>query len=166
MRKIIYAFSSPKETMLFSEGIKIIEKRKFSHALIIYTDPYTGIKMVSQASHGMVNECSLDLFLYSNNIIVAYEQTVSEAQFKKFMINHKLKLGIKYSFIQILAIFISKIIKRNIDYKNGTLAYICSEWVAENAKLLDLQIRPNLDLKTPSNLNEEMKVLGLTLVQF
>ena len=48
---------------IFSTLISLVEKRPYSHAYFKYTCPISNILMVSQASHGFVNEIAYNIFL-------------------------------------------------------------------------------------------------------
>lgn len=156
-----------KSTKTFAIGswlISEVEKRQYSHAFIRYSCPITGEPMAFQASHGLVNEMHLDIFLQKNKIIKEYSLQIDFNKFLEFYKFVKTNMGKEYSVFQLISIGIKKIFafSRYPKYiysliQNGTSEYICSEIAAcvcmlvndtLRAALIDTQI----DEITPSDL--------------
>lgn len=154
MEMITVAFSSTKSKfMLFGKLIEAIEKRPFSHSLVIYKDSLTGMEMVFQASHGRVNCCSLDRFLQDNVIKVKYNILISDELHLKFSKFKNSMLGAKYSWAEIFFIAIKKLIHLESPFKDGLDTVICSELAAYVCQMLGIEMPKNLDSITPSELN-------------
>lgn len=151
----IVGFSKAKSwTKIGSTIIRQAEKREFSHAFILYKDPITEVNIVSQASHGYVNEMNYDIFKKENDIIKLYKIKCSEQQFLEILKFIKTHLGVKYSKFQIYMIAIKKLLRlNNIDDFNKTMEFICSEWTAYICKIAEIKVPCRLDTFTPSDMD-------------
>jgi hypothetical protein len=142
-----------------SRVIQEVEKRDFSHAYVLYDCPITSERMVSQASHGFVNETSYRLFLEQNIPCIHYNLYVNNEKFELVFKFIRSNLGQKYSYSQLAIIGLKKLFGAELDIKNND--YICSEWVAEICKILSIPIGYKMQTVTPSDLNEALKKAGL-----
>lgn len=129
-----------------------VEKRSFSHSYFVYNCPLSDELIVSQASHGFVNEVNYRLFLEQNVPCLEYSISVSSEQFKVLFKFIRANLGQKYSYAQLLVIAIKKICGIELVINNND--YICSEWVAKLCSLISIKIPKNMQTITPSDLNE------------
>ena len=155
---ITIAFSSAKNRLaLFGRLIEAVEKRPFSHALVIYKDPILNIDMVFQASHGLVNQCTLDQFLKKNDIQISYTLVATKDQFETFYSFMIQMLGVKYGWLEILGIGFKKLLHLESPFKDGLVTVICSELCAQVCTILGLNMPESIDTITPSNLNEILK---------
>jgi len=152
---IIIGFSSAKSKYaLFGKAIELVEKRPFSHALVIYQDPITGIDMVFQAAHGIVHSCSFSKFCEYNNIIKLYKLEFTQQEYDEFYKMMLTLLGTKYGWCQIIGIFIKKLIHIESPFHNGLQSIICSELAARICKIKNIPITIDLDSITPSDLDK------------
>jgi hypothetical protein len=158
---ITVGFSTARnDLMLFARGIELIEKRPFSHVFIKYIDPNSGIEMVFQASHGMVNHMSLARFESSNTIIKMYDLDFNQDQFNKFYIFMLLKLGTPYGWLTIASIFISKIFRINCVLTKGLTTEICSQLGAEVCRIKNIPMPDITATITPSKLDVLLQDAG------
>ncbi len=156
MKTIVIGFSRSKSPWkIGSKIIQEVEKRDFSHAYIRYSCSITGVEVVSQASHGYVNEVSFEIFKEQNVIVEEYEMSLTREQFKSMLTFIQENKGRGYSQIQILLIGIKKILHIELDqYENRDMAYICSEFGARIMQVLGEKMPEHLDFLTPSNFRE------------
>lgn len=155
---ITIAFSSTKNRFaLFGRIIEAVEKRPFSHALVIYKDPILNADMVFQASHGLVNQCTLEHFLKKNDIQVSYNLTPTKEQFEIFYAFMIQMLGVKYGWLEILGIGLKKLLHLESPFKDGLVTVICSELCAQVCTILGLDMQEPIDSITPSDLNGLLK---------
>lgn len=133
--------------------IQKAEARNFSHAYIEYVCPITNEVIISQASHGYVNEMNKDAFLINNIVVKEYELDCTSEQFINILKFIKKHLGTKYSKRQIIILSLKKLFHLNINENNYDLEFICSEWGARICKIIGIQVPDNLDVFTPSDLD-------------
>lgn len=157
----IVGFSRPKSNYkLMALIIRLVEKRDYNHAYIRYIDELTKEELISQASHGYVNEVNLNVFKDENLIIKEYKITSCESGFLDILKFNKQNLGKKYSYFQILMIGIKKIFRlNNIKDDNKSDKFICSEWAAYICKLAKIPVPENLDTFTPSDLDRLLETM-------
>lgn len=156
--QIIVGFSKAKSIWkVGSTIIRAIEKTKFSHAFISYTCPLTQVDLVAQASHGMVNQCNLDIFRLENIILEEYEIDCTDDQFIDMLRFINLNLGKDYSTLQLLLIGIKKILHIEIKTVDQDTSYICSEWAFRICQMFGIEYDGNSDYMTPSDLNRLVK---------
>ena len=136
-----------------SRVIQEVEKRNYSHVYIRYVDPSTGIVMIAQASHGMINEMSFAIFKQNNIIVKEYNLTATEKQFLDILIFIKQNLGKSYSMSQIFLIGIKKLFGFETTINNKDTAFICSELGARICIILGIILNNNIDYETPSDLD-------------
>lgn len=154
MKDVYICFSRAKsEYAVFSKGIQLLEKRKYGHAFIRYTDTLTGVTMVAQASHGIVNEMNYDVFLTKNIMVKEYKLECNDVDFIKLMTFIKKNMGIPYGNSQILMILVKKLINFEIESYNKEKYFICSEFAGFACSILNLQMPEHLDYVTPSDLD-------------
>lgn len=152
--KIYVGFSSARDWWLIgSTIIKLGEKRSYSHAYLRYIDPVTNLNVLSQASHGAINQIEFSLFQKHNKVIKEYEFEITEEQFKLLQNTIKQNLGIPYGSLELIWISIKKVfhIELNIHDKNTTM--ICSEFVGMLLTVLNILKPDDLDYLTPSDLD-------------
>ena len=158
---ITIGFSTAKnDLMLFARGIEAIEKRPYSHVFIRYDDPITGIEMVFQASHGMVNHMSYALFLTGNKVIKGYNINYNRVEFNTFYTFTLSRLGAPYGWKSILGIFLSKILRISNPFPNAKLTDICSQLGAQVCALKGMQMPQDMSSVTPSNLDTLIQNAG------
>lgn len=161
--KITVGFSSAKDWWLIgSTIIKLGEKRPYSHAYIRYKHPETGQNILTQASHGAVNQCLFENFQKDNKVIKEYEFEITDEQFDLLEQTIKENLGKPYGSWELVWISIKKLfhIELNIHDENAT--YICSEFVAMLLNVLNIIKPDDLDYLTPSDLDTliQQKIQG------
>jgi hypothetical protein len=162
MKKISIGFSKAKSIWkIGSTAIQLAEKREYSHVYISYFSEEKQCSMVAQASHGYVNEISLQSFEQSNIIIKQYELAITDAQFNQALSFIGSKMGSLYSKMQILLIAIKKLIKFEIKQYNQDKYFICSEFAAIVCRILGVKVPANLDYVTPSDLDTILQQNGL-----
>lgn len=162
MKKITIGFSKSKSIFkIGSTAIQLVEKREYSHAYIVYYSEEKQCHMVAQASHGYVNEVSLEQFEKSNIVIKQYELAITDFQFKQAMAFIGSKMGSLYSKMQIFLIAIKKLIKLEIKQYNADKYFICSEFAAIVCRILGVKVPNNLDYVTPSDLDTILHNGGL-----
>lgn len=146
-------------------GSKLIqegEKRNFSHAYIKYMTE--GMEVVAQASHGYVNQISVDRFNSQNITVEEYIVTCTDQDMlniKQFVIKN---LGAEYSKLQLLLLGIKKILHFEIPVDNKDSKFICSEFAL---RILDVINLPdpveNKDYETPSDLQRLVSSLAVLI---
>lgn len=162
MAKIIVGFSKSKS--LWKIGSAIIrktEKRDYSHVYVRYSDPLTNLNIVSQASHGMVNEMVLEIFQNHNDIIKEYNLILNDKQFIDIITFLKKNLGKPYSRLQLFFIGIKKLFHFEVNITNKDDSFICSELGARVCQILGVKIEDNLDYITPSDIDALLTKGGL-----
>lgn len=154
--KFTVGFSRSKSCFkLGSTVIRAVEKRPYSHVYICYSCPFSNEQIVSQASHGFVNETEFNIFKQQNEVIKEYEITCDKNQFKNVINFSRKHLGVKYSQLQILWIGIKKILHIQVGDKNNDLEFICSEWGVRICEIAELEKAPeNIDTFTPSDMDK------------
>lgn len=161
--KIIFGFSKGKGCKPFSKIIQIVENREYSHVYIKYIDELTGDKLVFQASHGMVNVVSEEIFLQESIIVEEYEMSVSLETYLKIRKKMNKLLGLVYGFGQLFNILLQKIFKSK-DIKlieNGDKQFICSELGYVILNEAYPSIISDQDNLTPSNFNAVINKIGI-----
>lgn len=155
--KIIFGLSRPKNSFnFFSKAIMAIEKRSFSHAFVVFSEPITNIPLVFQASHGMVHLCKRESFDTKNKSVKLFEMDITPEQFLLLWGYVIEKSGVPYSFAQILFILFNKIFKTKFGFfKNGEKAMICSELCDRVLNIFELT-RQEEDEVTPSDFDQRM----------
>ncbi len=154
--KVYVGFSS--SNLIGSKFIAEVEKRKYSHAYLRFTDVTTNDQLVTQAGHGMVHEILFEHFKSVNTVQEEIEFDLTTEQYKSLLkVNNHYK-GSKYSILQLIFIGIKILFKK--DYKvNKRKEFICSEWVytllVESGVIQDTVKNP--DTLTPSDLNKLLK---------
>lgn len=153
--KIIIGFSRAKSPWkIGSKVIQEVEKRNFGHAYIRYKCPITDIEIVSQASHGYVNDMNYDVFKDQNIIVKEYEILCSSGDFINTIKFIKSNLGKDYSQFQILIIGLKKVLGIKVESNNRDKYFICSEFGARVCQIVNLPLEVlNLDYFTPSDLD-------------
>jgi hypothetical protein len=153
---IVIGFSRAKSQFkIGSVFIKNVEKRDFSHVYIKYKDSLTDLNIISQASHGLVNEMLEDVFLEHNIIVKEYILDATQEQFISIITFLRKNLGKPYSFTQLFWIGLKKLLRLELNkHNNADNSFICSELAANVCKIYGLDIPGNLDYITPSDLNE------------
>jgi hypothetical protein len=158
---ITVGFSRSKKW--YKIGSRIIAfalRRPYSHAYFRYKDPVTNLQMVSQASHGFINEITYHNFLKENVVVEEISYALNEQQFAELLNWCKSKQGNKYATDLIISIFIKKLIKKSLGISDGEEKFICSEYVIRGL----LRVFRTLDVKDyvldeldPSDLNTILK---------
>lgn len=167
MKNVSICFSRSKsEFAVFSKGIQLLEKRKYGHAFVKYTDELTGIVMVAQASHGIVNEMNYDVFLINNVVIKEYKLTCSDEDFIKLLTFIKKNMGVSYGNTQIILILIKKLFFLEIKSYNREKYFICSEFAAFACSILKIQMPENLDYVTPSDLDSLLQKHNISYMEY
>lgn len=158
---MIIGFSKAKSKFkIFSTLIQLVEKRPYSHAYFKYTCPISNIVMVSQASHGLVNEVSYAIFLQENIPVEEIDINLDKKDALGILLYCKTKQGTKYGFDQILNSLIKKITKKSTNHNNQEKRMICSEYVIRGIQQVRIYFGRdvlNLDEVTPSDLNKLLK---------
>lgn len=158
---MIIGFSRAKGRFkIFSRLISLIEKRPYSHAYFKYTCPATGILMVSQASKGLVNEMSYEIFLQNNIPVEEIDINLDKSDALGILRWCKTKQGTDYGTDQILTNLYKKIFKKSIGLDNKEKRMICSEYIIRGIQQVRIYFGRdivNLDEVTPSNLNKILK---------
>lgn len=156
MKKIVVGFSRSKSIWkIGSKIIQEVEKRDFSHVYIRYSCPTTGVEVVSQASHGYVNEVSFEIFKDQNIVVEEYELSCTRDQFKELLTFIQKNKGKDYSRMQLVLIGIKKILHVQLnEFENRDAAYICSEFAARVLQMIGEPMPKDLDFVTPSDFRE------------
>lgn len=161
----IIGFSRAKSPWkLGSKVIQIVEKRPFSHTYIQYQCPVSHYQMITQASHGFINEMNLDEFKIDNLIVKQYRLNCSKDEFLNIFNFNRKNLGKKYSRIQLFVIGFMKLIRsKKPIYVDGNDKDICSEWVAKLARFTGYLtgVPDILDTFTPSDLENLLSELAV-----
>ena len=149
----------------YKVGSKVIaesEKREYSHVALVHIDETTGIKLVYQASLGIVNCYNYELFLDNNIIVEEYLLDLNNDELLHILRFLHENLGKPYSTVQIILLSIKKLLKLQVNYRNSDNAFICSELVIRVLQILkpDLFVE-EVDYKTPSDLNKIINELNI-----
>lgn len=132
------------------------EKQPYSHSYIRAIDPETGLWMVYQASHGMVNTMPFDNFKTVNIVVKEYKLTPIDVIYNKMIWFCKTNLGVPYSRLQLVFIAIKKLLHKELNINNKDSAFICSEFAAKVCLCAGIEIDGNLDYETPSDLDHTL----------
>jgi hypothetical protein len=146
-----------------SKLIQLVEKRNFSHVYIEFVSPVTGVKLISQASHGYVNLVNADLFFTQNEKIEEYLFFCDDQQWLNIESFIHKNLGKPYSQLQLLLIGIKKIMHITPAVSNQDEAFICSEWAKRVCDIDGLRLDSSIeiDYMTPSDLNTLIRNMKL-----
>jgi hypothetical protein len=150
---IIIGFSKARSP--WKVGSKIIqegERRDYSHVYVKYKDYLTNVVLITQASHGMVNEMESSIFNDHNIVVKEYLLPTNEQQFIDIITFLKMNLGKPYSKLQLVFIAIKKAIGIEINIKNNDNAFICSELGARVCQIAKIDTN-DVDYTTPSDLD-------------
>lgn len=158
MKKIVVGFSKSRSPWkIGSKIIADVEARDFSHAYVKYNCILTDEVIISQASHGYVNEMNYDVFQVHNIVVHEYEIECQDSDFIEMLKFMRKNLGLPYSKMQIFFISLKKLFGFKINVYNRDKEFICSEWAARICKILKITVPEELDYFTPSDLNELLK---------
>jgi len=159
-------FTSPNHFNIFSEGIKMVEDREFSHTAIRWFDPIIKRTVIFHSTIKGVVFYSESRFLEKNKIVEAFTLDLdadSEVEIKAWC--HDMAGG-HYDYLGILKSAINKVLiamgLKEIAFKgNGTDYMFCSELVARAfyAFINEYVTPEELDLLGPSGLNKILKML-------
>lgn len=159
MNQIVVGFSRSRSPWkIGSRIIASVESRNFSHAFIQYNCLLTNTAIVSQASHGFVNEMTLEIFELHNIITHKYTINCEDSEFIDMLKFIRSNLGIPYSMMQIVFIGLRKLFGISTNVNNRDKAFICSEWAARICSILKITVPDNLDTFSPSDLNELLSI--------
>lgn len=149
MKTVTVGLSKPNgQFKIFSEIIRFVERRDFSHTYIIIDD------MVYHASKGMVHCVLLSNFNEKNECLLTYNIDLTQESFDSAFSFVKNTLGVKYGFDQIVGILIQKIFKqREPIIVNNSQRMVCSEFCARFLAAAGIGIDVPFDSVTPSDLN-------------
>lgn len=128
--KIIIGCSRNSNCKIGSELIQWWQGTNYSHVYARWHLKTQERDIVFQASHGSVNQVSLDFFTKDNTIVKEFILELSDEQFIKFSQKCIDLCGTEYSKLELLQILISDISKEKIKF-NDQKGYICSELMAE-----------------------------------
>lgn len=164
--KICFSSSS----LPLSKIISKVEKRPYSHVVIVIPEPMVGKQMVVHASHGMVHMSQFANFSHVNKIEKQYEINLDEDQYFRIWTYAMAALDTPYSIKQLIGIGIMKLFRLKKLPKffiNNDGGQICSEFVARIAQIVGVIITQELDSVTPSNLDKlleqhQIKTLNFT----
>ena len=122
---IVVATSAPRKFKIGSELIKLYQKTKFSHTLIVKDG------IVYEASHGSVHETNFQLWRLDNKLINIYilDDGAVDLEYVKSMV------GVKYGFGQIFRIAFKFLFGVTFNRNNGNARLICSEYVGRALRL-------------------------------
>lgn len=153
--KLVIGFSRSKDWYkLFSTAIQQAEKRNYSHVYIKHICPITKESIISQASHGLVNDMNESVFLEESVIVEEYEIRLTSDEYLNIMKFIKRNLGKKYSYKQIFLISLKKLFRIQRNENNKDQEFICSELGARIVELATETRIANQDYVTPSDLNK------------
>jgi len=128
--KIIIGCSRNSDCKIGSELIQWWQGTDYSHVYARWYLKTQEREIVFQASHGSVNQVSLDFFTKDNTIVKEFTLELSDDQFKKFSQKCIDLCGQKYSIIELFQIVISNITNGKVKFSDQN-GYICSELMAE-----------------------------------
>lgn len=157
MKLIIGASRSEK---IGSEIIQLGTGQNYSHVYARWWLKSQEREIVYQASHGIVHFCSLEHFTRDNIIVKEFALELTDEQFKKFSRKCIDLAGEKYSYIELLQIWLHDASGHNIQFADKR-GYICSELMCE--LLTDLGIvfdKPKWMIK-PSDIVTALEKHGL-----
>jgi hypothetical protein len=124
VKNIIIGFSSPSEWMIGAEIIKWWQDTPYCHVYLRVFSPWAGEDVIFQASHGHVHNISAEAFLSGNTVYSEFRYDMSDSQFRsvyKYLID---TLQRPYSYLGLLEIACSKVLKLHGD---GSKGFVCSE---------------------------------------
>lgn len=122
---IVIATSTPTKWKIGSAIIRLYQKTKFSHVLVIKDG------VAYQASHGSVHEVAFSTFRLENKVIDLYLIPDSAID----MDYVKSQIGVKYGYLQIIRIAIKYFTGIVLDKNNGDSRLICSEYIGRALRL-------------------------------
>lgn len=167
MKSVSICFSRAKsDYAIFSKGIQLLEKRRYGHAFVKYVCELTGVTIVAQASHGLVNKMSYDIFLLSNTVVKEYKLSCEDSEYVKLLTFIKKNLGVSYGGTQIFLILIKKLFALEIKSYNKDKYFICSEFAAFACSILSIKVPEHLDYVTPSDLDTLLHINNISCVEY
>lgn len=152
-KHVLILFSKSRSPLaLFSKAIMAIEKRGFSHAAVELAEPVTRAPLVFQASHSLVNFFYKPTFLQHNEVVEAWLVEVTPLEYLSIWSYAVHKMGSDYGWLEILSIFVAKLLRARSWFSDGDKTNICSELAARVCKIAGLIVPERLDGLTPSDL--------------
>lgn len=131
----------------------------YSHVYARWTLNTQQRDIVYQASHGMVHFISLENFTKKNIIVKEFALEITDEQFKKFSSRCIDLAGEKYSYLELLQIFLSDISNDNIHFSDQR-GYICSELMCELLEDLGIVFTKPKHLVRPNDIMEALEIYG------
>lgn len=135
-----------------SKIIQLGERTPFSHCYISYVHPVTQLPIITQASHGMLNQFSKELFLQHNCIVFEKNFSVTKEQYVAFLTYIQKNLGKKYGYSELVLIAIKKVLNVELNVHDGDNTFICSEFAGKACEALGLIKIKDQDYFTPKDL--------------
>lgn len=111
--------------------------------------------MVYQASKGSVNTLPMFRFLKDNEVVLEYEFEVDDETYQAIITAHKLKLGLKYDYLQLIGIWWATAFQLSHNpIRSSQLSYVCSELTAYTLMSLGYSVPYDLDLVRPDDIEK------------
>lgn len=154
MKKLRIAFSKARSKLaILSYLIRLVEKVKFSHALLRWHSETLKQDLVYQASHGMSHFLSGTRFDIGAETIAEYEIELTEEQHIKVMQKCVELAGIKYGYFQLAGMAFERLTGLKHPFRDGSKTYVCSELVGEVLRQVH-EINIDLELVGPGRLEK------------
>jgi hypothetical protein len=155
MKTFIIGYSRSRSPWkIGSKMIQEGEKRDYSHVYIRHTCSISGVEVVSQASHGYVNEVSYEIFKEDNIIVEEYLIKCTDEEFVDIITFIQQNKGKEYDRLAILLIGIKKAFHFEVNVRNRDKEFICSEFSMRVCRVAKIDVPKELDYITPSDSNK------------
>ena len=151
MIKVVVGASRNSEGKIGSEAIQWWMGTDYSHVYVRWHLTTQDKEVVYHAASGMVHFVSLDNFTKHNTIVREFDLYLTDDQFKKFSARCIDLAGEKYSYIELLQIFLSDVSGGKIRLKDQP-GYICSELLCELFDSLGIQLNKPKFLVRPDDI--------------
>lgn len=135
-----------------SKLIQLGENTPFSHCYIEYIHPITQLPIITQASHGLLNQFSKKIFLENNTIVYSKSYTVTKDQYVSLLTYIHTNLGKKYGYAELLWIGVRMVLGLKLKIHDGDKTFICSEFAGRACEALGLIKLADQDYTTPKDL--------------
>lgn len=148
---VYIGFSKPKKFKIGSWAIKTWMNTPYSHVYLRVYSKYTEQDLVYQASHGMVNCMSFEVFRQNNVIVSEFYKEISPENLRNCVKKAQQLLGKPYGYLAVLRIALKEL---GLDITgDGTKTYVCSEFIA---RLFPEFFKEDADFIQPKTLFEAL----------
>jgi len=165
MKSLIIGFSRAKSLLeIGSIIIAAADKEPYSHCYIRINDASTGLDMIYQASKGYVNCLTYNNFCTANLPVKEYQMAISDSMYINTLTLLQNNLGVKYGFMQLVAMGIKLVFGVKINFKFTDNEYICSQFAGVIAKYEGIKMPDDLKFQAPSDIDRLLAASNVSRV--